>query len=178
MSGQVETDDAVVLLLGAPSERRSLENRIEGITRLEKMVFLLEHESDLAELLAEQAEFKSHNFGPFSSKVYQAVDILAAAGILSDSMKSSDSADDSWEKQEVIGFDQDPYSTRDFDLTDRGKRYYRALIDELPEGTESELAKLKGRFGSLPLRQLIRYVYQKYPQFTDKSRIRDEVMGS
>ena len=174
----VEVDDVVVLLLGAPTTSRTLKGRIEGITRLEKLVFLLERETDFYQLLTETPDFTAHNFGPFSSKIYDAVDVLAAAGLVEDSARISSSTADSWEAKELIGnASGDPYATRDFSLTEKGHRYYAALIDELPKPTESMLSEFKQRFGGLPLRRLIRYVYQRYPEFTEKSIIRDEVLA-
>ena len=173
----VEVDDAIVLLLGAPSGSLARHGRIEGITRLEKLVFLIEHETDVRDLLTEHAAFEPYNFGPFSGKVYQAVDTLVAAGLLEDSAELTTSRDDSWEAERVVGTQPaDPYSTRNFALTDRGRKYYNALIDELPPLTEQLLEEFKTKFGALPLRQLIRYVYKKYPDFTKNSLIRDEIL--
>lgn len=177
-SPPVEVDDVIVLLLGAPSKATALQNRIEGITRLEKLIFLLERETAVGEQLTENSEFVSHNFGPFSEKVYQAVEVLVAAGLLQDSAELSSSTEDSWEIEEIVGTRQaNPYATRNFDLTERGRRYYAALIQDLPKGTETILSDFKGRFGTRPLRQLIRYVYKKYPAYTEKSLIRDEILN-
>lgn len=173
-----EVDDAIVLLLGAPAGSPTLRDRIEGITRLEKLVFLLEQETELGHLLTERPDFIAHNFGPFSAKVYQAVETLEAADLITDSAALSPTEEDSWESDQIIG--EEPatsYTTRDFELTDLGRRYYRALIDELPPGSESAVAEFKDQFGGLPLRHLIRYVYSRYPDLTDKSLIRDEIMG-
>lgn len=173
-----EVDDAIVLLLGAPARSPALRDRIEGITRLEKLVFLLEQETNLGELLTERPEFVAHNFGPFSAKVYQAVETLEAADLITDSAALSPTEEDSWESDQIIG--EEPatsYTTRDFELTDLGRQYYRALIEELPHGVEAAVAEFKDRFGGLPLRQLIRYVYRRYPNLTDKSLIRDEILG-
>lgn len=173
----VEVDDAIVLLLGAPSENAFNPAQIEGITRLEKLLFLLEKESGVSGLLTEDPEFKSHHFGPFSVKVYHAVDVLAAAGLVADSAAVSSSTEDTWESDVVLGIDPDPYATRDISLTPLGRRYYDSLMEDLPSGTESELQQLKDRFVSLPLRQLVRYVYKRYPDFTDKSKIRASVLS-
>ena len=176
-SPKVEVDDVIVLLLGAPSKARALQDRIEGITRLEKLIFLLKQETPIGEQLTEDPEFESHNFGPFSAKVYQAVDVLVSAELLQDSAELSPSTEDTWEIEEVVGTVQaNPYATRNFRLTERGRKYYEALIRDLPRDTESNLADFKARFGGLRLRQLIRYVYKKYPKFTDKSIIREEVL--
>lgn len=175
---ELEVDDAIVLLLGAPSRVPTLRNRVEGITRLEKLLFLLERETPLGEELSENPEFESHNFGPFSSKIYQAVDTLTAAGLLEDSTAIASSTEDAWEAEHLIGTSpSDPYATRNFSLTEKGQRYYKALINELRPGTEDLVERFKQRFAALPLRQLIRYVYQRYPDFTDKSLIRKDILG-
>jgi hypothetical protein len=174
-----EVDDLVVLLLGGPSRSPSVVGKIEGITRLEKLIFLLQQDDDFSSLLTEDAEFVAHNFGPFSSKVYQALDVLAAAGLVLDSSNTSESSDETWELQEVIGVTPgDQYATRDIELTEVGKKYYNALIAELPAGTERRIRSFKDRFALLPLRQLVRFVYMEYPAFTENSLIRDEILGA
>lgn len=183
MGNPIEIDDAIVLLLGArvPGTK---PGEIQGITRLEKLVFLLERETSSKNWLAEDANFEPYNFGPFSQKVYQAVDMLAAAQLIEDSSSPSTDVTDTWEQREGIGLDtgsagqaSDPYRTRDFKLTDRGWRYFEALTKELPGGSISELQQFKRQFGYLPLRQLIRYVYSRYEDFTTKSIIRDDILG-
>lgn len=180
-SPEVEVDDVIVLLLGAPSKVPALRDRMEGVTRLEKLIFLLEQETPIGDQLTEKPEFEPHNFGPFSAKVYQAVDVLVAAEFLQDTAELSPSTEDSWETEELVGTARaeqaDPYATRNFSLTERGRTYYKALIQELPESTETTLSDFKARFGALPLRQLIRYVYKKYPGYTGKSSIRDEILN-
>src|SRR4051812_34877251 len=135
---EIEVDDLVVLLLGAPGPSGE-PGRIEGITRLEKLVFLIEKERKPA-WLTEQADFISHNFGPFSSKIYTAVDTLSAAGLVRDSGSLAESTEDAWETEHVIGErPSDPYATRNFELTELGTRYYKALIEELPTTVSNEL---------------------------------------
>lgn len=175
-----EVDDAVVLVLGAPSTAPSLKDRVEGVTRLEKLLFLLERETPLGSLLTETPDFKAHHFGPFSARVYQAVESLAAAGLVEDSATRTSEllgSEDAWEATNLVYGDDAPYTPREFELTPRGRKYYSALVQELPAEVEGHVSKLKNQFGSLPLRQLIRYVYTQYPDFTTKSKIRDDVLG-
>lgn len=174
---EFEVDDAIILLLGAPSKSPALSNRLEGVTRLEKLLFLLNKETELGKLLTESPDFTAHNFGPFSAKSYQAIDTLVAAGLITDSMRRSNSMDDSWESKFLIGTNEtDEYSTRDFELTELGQKYYRALVSELPTDIEEEIEKFKGKFGFLPLRQLVRYVYKEYPDYAQNSLIREEIL--
>ncbi|WP_314647070.1 hypothetical protein [uncultured Microbacterium sp.] len=174
-----EVDDAVVLLLGAGSGGREQKAQIKGITRLEKLVFLLERETDAGKILTEDPQFKAYNFGPFSQKVYQAVDKLVAAGLLTDSKRLSRSSEDSWEAASLLGVDDvyTDFSTRDFELTDVGREYYGALTEELPNAVVRQAAELRNRFSGWRLRDLVRYVYERYDQFTEKSLIRDDILG-
>jgi len=174
----LETDDAIVLLLGAPGATARAAGRLEGVTRLEKLLFLLENETPAKDWLKESADFVAHNFGPFSAKAYQEIDTLVAAGLVADSASPSDTAEDSWEAQNIIGEDVvDPYATRNFTLTERGRRYYAQLLKELPEEAEEVISDLKRRFGGVPLRRLVRYVYERHPDYTGKSLIRDDILG-
>ena len=173
-------DDAVVLLLGAPAGAGVPPGRLNGITRLEKLVFLLEKETDAPEWLTEDAKFEPYNFGPFSAEVYRAADMLSAAGLLVDSGSKAATDEDTWEQRHAIGGElagDDPYTTRDFELTPRGWRYFEALKADLPDGALDQVASLKQRFGRLPLRQLVRYVYERYDDYTANSVIRDEILG-
>jgi hypothetical protein len=172
----IETDDVVVLLLGAPGGEEP-PGHLDGVTRLEKLVFLVERETPVRSWVTEMADFRSHKFGPFSAKIYKAAEALAAYGLLEDSARESDSEEDRWEAVNVLGAElEDPYTTRTFQLTERGMRYYAALIELLPPDAEEVLRKFKERFATLSLRQLVRYVYERYPDFTDKSEIRDQIL--
>lgn len=182
MAGSFEIDDAIVLLLGAEVPGAS-PGEIKGVTRLEKLIFLLERETNSKEWLQEDAKFEPYNFGPFSQRVYQAVDLLASAQLIEDSDSPASDDLDTWETRSKIGFDEggergrDPYVTRDFKLTPRGWKYFRALESELPSGALTEVSDFKRQFAFLPLRQLVRYVYLRYESFTTKSIIRDAVLG-
>lgn len=172
-----ETDDLVVLLLGAPGG--TTPNRIEGITRLEKLAFLAERETAVGGRLNDPLKFKAHNFGPFSSKIYEAVDVLAGAKLVTDSERSAQDPDDGWEDTTVVyGEDVNPYKTRDFELTERGQRYYAAIAKMVGPEVVNEVSKLKQQFADVPLRTLVRYVYIQHPDFTTKSLIRDDILSS
>lgn len=176
---RLEIDDTIVLLLGAPTKIPSLNCRLSGVTRLEKLVFLIERETRLKDLLDEDTAFIPYNFGPFSAPVYKAVDSLVAYGLLDDSGTFAASDEDSWEQNWVIGVERpDRYTSRNFILTEKGQRYYDALLKEVPKKYITELARFKEHFGPIPLRQLVRYVYLRYPDMTDRSLIREEVLGN
>jgi hypothetical protein len=178
----VEIDDAVVLLLGAPSSLVPLRGHLEGITRLEKLIFLLERETSLGAYLSNDTDFIAYNFGPFSPKVYQEVQTLESAGLLTDSAVPADDTEDAWERLTAIDAvedvrPEDAYTARNFALTELGRRYYDVLASQLPAEVLDELSGFKDRFATLPLRQLVRHVYENYPEYTKRSLIRDDILG-
>jgi uncharacterized protein YwgA len=176
---EFDVDDAVVLMLGADPGPRERRGELRGITRLEKLIFLLEKETDAPSFMTEDPAFEAYNFGPFSRKVYQAIDTLSAAGLIEDSVELSRSNDDQIEASKALGQEviSAPYSTRDLTLTDLGKEYYDALLSELPKSLIDQAARLRQRFAGWSLRDLISYVYRNYNSYTEKSLIRDEILG-
>lgn len=171
----VEVDDVVVMLLGAPG---AAPGRVEGITRLEKLVFLFERESALSELVQESADYKAYLYGPFSRKVYQAVDSLSSAGLVVETTVSSEAVDEAAESEAAIGDESgNDFTARSFELTDDGWDYYRSLLEELPDAAEADLSGFKASYERLPLRRLLRYVYESYPEYTTESVIRDDVLA-
>jgi hypothetical protein len=101
--------------------------------------------------------------------------------MLIDSAKRTTDTEERWEDINVVGLgrDVDPYTERTFQLTTRGLNYYAALISELSRSNPEQVLKsFKDRYARLELTQLVRYVYKAYPEFTDRSEIRDRILGS
>ncbi|UKI19908.1 MAG: hypothetical protein L6V89_01485 [Oscillospiraceae bacterium] len=170
-----------------------LDNKspILGAIRLEKMMFLFNNE--IAPRLKETGldsdklpEFIAYNFGPFSKDVYEQVELFKGIGFLRVTNLMA--------KEELIEADdweEGPFSKEldyaGFQLNDE-KRYYKYQMLDLgadyvskkicPELTAEQLAMLlqfKKKITSLSPKQILRYVYTKYPDFTSNSLIKNEV---
>lgn len=170
-----------------------LDNKspIYGAIRLEKMMFLFNEEiaprlkkSGLdSELLP---EFISYNFGPFSKDVYEQVELFKGIEFIqvTDLKAKEDMIEaDDWEE---LPFD-DGLKNRGFRLNEE-KRYYKyqmlkqggeyvekKILPELSSEQVELLLQFKKKITSLSPKQILRYVYTKYPQYTDNSLIKDEV---
>jgi hypothetical protein len=153
--------------------------RFSGITRLEKLMFLLSEE------LATPASVKPPTFepfklGPFSRQVYDALEVLRSI----DMVEVGDPSDEE-RVSELEGYAADHddadisrvQEPRTFVLTDRGAKVADALIQQLPEDYRLAVTSLVRRYAPMPLAQLLRYVYKQYPTFTTASLIRDQVLG-
>ncbi len=170
-----------------------LDNKspILGAIRLEKMMFLFNNE--IAPRLKETGldsdklpEFIAYNFGPFSKDVYEQVELFKGIGFLQViNLKAKE------ELIEADDWEEGPFS-KELDYTgfqlNEEKRYYKYQMLDLgadyvskkicPELTEEQLAMLlqfKKKITSLSPKQILRYVYTKYPDFTSNSLIKNEV---
>src|SRR2546425_1962281 len=74
----------ILALLYAPDGSGRESAPILGVTRLEKLLFLLTKEAGLLTNAdnEERFSFIPHKFGPFSSEVYDEVDFLEALGLV------------------------------------------------------------------------------------------------
>jgi hypothetical protein len=141
------------------------------------LIFLLESEAGLDAVMTESPDYEAYNYGPFSMKVYESVDVLAAAGLLKVS-GSGTSDGDAFEASQILGSmdsNDEPYTERQFELTSLGRQYYEAVIEELPKWVVPRVSEFKDSFGTLSLRQLVRYVYENHPKMITKSLILEQV---
>jgi len=172
----LDQTDTILLLLGAETADPRQRFRCDGITRLEKLLFLLEHETSFKNEVAEPFTFEAYHYGPYSPEVYSAVDFLKAMRLVEEQQIDIGSGLDASEQAEALDSADinqgSPYVERQLRLTEDGKAVAKVLSTRVsPEGKRA-LTEIKDRYGSMPLRQLLRYVYSSYPDFAEKSRIK------
>jgi uncharacterized protein YwgA len=179
---QLDREDIILLLLEA-NERLLGKPSLNGITRLEKLIFLLEQETEF-EGIARFYVFKAHNFGPFSKEVYEAVEFLESCELIEVGEKPYTSRYASIAEAELLSQISDaemPDTEEDgdvaateklFKFTGDGRKVAKLLrtatLARRPQDV-AELDRVVVKYGSLPLNQLIRYVYRRYPKMTEKS---------
>jgi uncharacterized protein len=179
---KLDREDIVLLVLDA-NQRLFRKEAFNGVTRLEKILFLLAKETSF-EGVADFYQFKPHNFGPFSKEAYEAVDFLASCGLIEVRDKSYPSyyagVGEASLREEIDASsegDDDEQSTvtateKLFSLTDDGRKVAVIMRDAVksrrPKDIE-ELDRIMIRYANLPLNQLIRYVYSRYPEMTGNS---------
>ena len=179
---QIDREDIVLLLLEA-NERILGRDYLNGITRLEKLLFLLDRETDF-EGIGEFYQFEPHNFGPFSKEVYEAVEFLSACDLVDVREKTYSSVYTNSDEAKLLSeISEGPVSfelgqtdvevtEKQFALTDDGRKVARIIRDAVRKKRKDDVEQLDAitrRFGSMPLNQLIRYVYRQHPDMTVKS---------
>jgi uncharacterized protein len=164
--------DLILLLLAAPGATQP-RNHLNGITRLEKLLFLADRETDVPRMIESPFPFTPYHYGPYSREVYEAVDLLEEADLISEERVFEGQALDEMEELEAVQTQSEGVERR-FSLTANGQAVANLLADRNRPAFEA-LTEIKSRYGGMPLRQLIRYVYSRYPDFASVSRIRDQV---
>lgn len=177
---QLDQTDTILLLLAAETSNPRGRFRCDGITRLEKLVFLLKHETDFDTEVADPFTFEPYHYGLYSREIYDAVDFLKAMQLMSERQVDVSSGLDVSEEVEALDAydslaEQEQYIERQLELTEDGKAVAKVLSTRVSTKGKDALTTIKDRYGTMPLRQLLRYVYDRYPAYAEKSRIRDAI---
>jgi len=168
-SKQLEKEDTLLLLFLALSGSKT-QHKIAGITRVEKLMYLLQEETGFSGKRQDKFDFKAWKFGPFSQEIYQSIDLLSSLTLVDVEERELANYVDYMERDELVETDQEePRVEKVFSLTARGKKVAEALQKTISPKDWEELTKLTHKFERVPLTSLIQYVYHKYPETTSKS---------
>lgn len=185
--------DILLLLLYSPGVKDRPNEPIVGRTRIVKMLFLFRREAlkdfrRSTEINEENFyEFFPWRFGPFSRDVYDDLTFFT----LRDFMETTDATEDAlpesaaewemWLTSSEADLD-DPsvvdYSEQTFKLTAKGDAWTAKLYDTLTPQQRTILREFKKKLQRTPLRAILKYVYEQYPDMIDKSEIREDVLGT
>ncbi|MDE0120295.1 MAG: DUF4065 domain-containing protein [bacterium] len=165
--------DLVLMLMGAPTKHEQAIHRINGITRLEKLLFLADKEAHVQDNIVDRLSFVAYHYGPYSHAIYKAIELLKEAEfIVEDREIDMASVDDI--EEVITGVYEEGSIERRFRLTETGLAVAELLGRKFPEVWQG-LTAIKERYADLSLQSLIRYVYTAYPTYAEQSRIRDKV---
>jgi uncharacterized protein len=179
--------DLMLLMLGAPTDDPEQDGRCAGITRLEKLVYLVEEDSDFRRVAREPAaelHFKPYHYGPYTREIYDALDLLIGIGLVNEHRVATGTSLDVAEELDeldpldlgVLGPDTEtPYVERTLELSNKGRYVANVLAERVGGDAVAEISGVKDRYGRMPLRQLLRHVYREHSDMTTRSRIKDKL---
>lgn len=134
------------------------EDPIEGRTRLQKMVFVIQQELiESGELREDQLyEFFAYDYGPFSKELAEDIDRMI---------------DDDLLDEDDIEYDDEGNVKYLYTVEDAGKDILRSEKDEEVADEVIDLARhVKRRFNEdLSLPEVIDEVYEEYPEYAENS---------
>ena len=169
---------------GKPPDSRS-SGEIAGITRLEKLLFILKmDEGLLTDVLREDNfNFVPFRMGPWTNEVYDEVDFLESLGLLKKRTGKRRSAADAVHDDELFEavilekYQEDAAYTNHtaevFSLTAEGREKAQAVWNRLSDEEKQKIISVKRKFNNMNLTQFLRYVYKKHPEYTAESEIKD-----
>lgn len=166
---------------------------IKGAVRLTKMMFLFEKQ--IAPALKERGlesdklpEFFAYNYGPFSKDIYQQLDLFKSINFIKiedisseeelssvDNMIENEFVDECFEGDIELKTESNYWLYR---IADEGCGFVESeLLPNIKKEHQSLLEQFKRKITNMPIKKLLHYVYTKYPEYTDKSLIREEVLS-
>jgi hypothetical protein len=185
--------DIMLLLLYSPGRGEQPNESIVGRTRLVKMLFLfkeeaMQHFKAELDIPADKFyQFFAWNFGPFSRDVYDDLTFFTLRGFVKSAEVEEDALPESaaeWEawldcaksaaEEEYIS----EFKEESFSLTTKGVAFAAELYENLSPPQRKLLKEFKKRTCAVPLRALLKYVYENYEQMTEKSTIKEEILGN
>jgi len=148
---EISIEEFIMFILG-------LVNRpIIGRIVLFKEVFLF-YDKLKKRLKIQDPIFFSYRYGPYSVLLAQVIDMMEFAGL-------------------IIRHGRRGSKKERFELTDKGKRIAKKLIEKLKEKLGEDeitnLIKMRKGLDQLGTEGILRYVYQNYPDFGKRSEIAD-----
>jgi uncharacterized protein YwgA len=176
--------DVLIVLLYSEGSEGKIGEPIEGITRLDKIMYLLSKSPEFAAIINKGYQFEADNFGPFAPELFDDVEALKQEDVVRvvSERKTRDkieTIDEEYvekviDKENVISWKS--YPVEKYELTDSGKRVGSLLCNSLTIKQKEELKRIKSVFGVMNLNSLLHYVYSKYPELTGKSVIKERVL--
>jgi hypothetical protein len=184
--------DVLLLLLYSPGKGDGPNEPIVGRTRLVKMLFLFKSEVLPHFMRGTEIDEKNFyqffpwDFGPFSTQVYDDLTFFILSEFIESAPTDEESLPESaaeWEKwmaQSGVSQQLDevnPYEEEEFKLTPKGAEFTKRLYDALSKSQQQLLKEFKARLSRAPLRAILKYVYTRYEEMTDRSKITGEILG-
>ena len=171
-----DATDLVIAVLYAKGKSGKFNEPIDGITRLQKLVFLLQNGYGPKELVSEAKRYgyEPYKMGPFAEGLQNDLNDLLAAGIVLTRRLEywlPDDTDASPRGTFGMRTKTKQVESMRYYLSELGEEIGKDLWAQLDSGYRSELVEFKTFFNALTLRQLLIFTYEKFPKFTSESII-------
>lgn len=175
----------LLMLLASSGAKGKVAEPIQGTTRLQKLLFLLENEGGLRATTGPDFEFTAYKFGPVSKDLYDDLEKLENLGLLATDPIATPT--DAELDEYGLAFDdlmgeereesKESFEEKRFRITPEGQKWLKLHLNENDSAESMErIRKVKGKYGSLSLQDLLKQVYTRYPKMTTASEIKDRVL--
>ncbi len=156
---------------------------VEGITRLDKLMFMLSKTQEFVTLFENDYEFTPYNFGPYATELLDDIEALGEEGFIqcntAGHQKSATETRDAESIDEETGEEDVSwvmYPFQSYSLTSDGVEAAERLYNSMTSKQKSKILEIKRTFNRMPLTSLLKYVYEEFPESASKSLIRDDIL--
>ena len=189
----INRKDLILLVLGV-DVKDDFGEGINGITRLQKFLYLLEREENLKPN-ANGFEFVAYKAGPYSAKLYDDLEFLENLSLITSEVSGEategEAAEVEMSFEELMGdctdtvegkisdalMTADVYEERRYRLTENGKNRVEKLFQRGEyEPVVNGIRRIKSKFGKYSLNDLLYYIYTKYDEMATESEIKDKIL--
>lgn len=153
-SEKINPLDLIMLILGN-------QNEIYGYTRFIKYLFLV-HQSKIFPKDKIDLQWKPHHYGPY----YDDFDGLV-----------KNLSNDNYLKME----EQTTFSgncTTKFLITIKGRKFFQSICKKFSKNELNDLSSLIKNIQKKSLYDLLKFVYEQYPEYTKNSKIKDKILDN
>ncbi|MGO9754897.1 MAG: hypothetical protein ACLP8S_17535 [Solirubrobacteraceae bacterium] len=159
--------DLMVLLLHATNTRE--QDAIRGMTRLQKLLFVIEQTID-----SQTGGFYAYNYGPFNEGVNDAARALALAGFLKGAEPATAGPPSFAEMIATASERAGPREPEEFVLNEQGHEAAERLrrSNRAYEQLFERIREIRAQWDTP---DLVDRVYETWPQYAERSVIKDEV---
>lgn len=180
----------ILLMLIGLDERSGWSGPIGGMTRLQKLLYLLQQEEGL-EPKGEWYEFLPYKAGPYSPDIYDDLEFLENLGLITSEVAGEPSEAEAAEL-EALNFEAlmgnedeseegvgtpDAYEEHRYRITEKGKHHIEELLSKSEyQPINNGIRKIKSKYGKYSLNDLLHHVYKKYPDMTVESEIKNKIL--
>lgn len=170
LAGRPSMKDLMVLLLHSPD--RKGDDAIRGMTRLQKLLFVIEQK-----LAAENSHFYAYDYGPYSDQVPDIVEALKLAGFLRGSGGVRAEMPSFAEMVATAEERSGPRANEAIALSDRGHEAAERLrqSNRAYDQLFAYIREVRKEWDTPQLDELVDRVYADWPKYADRSLIHEEV---
>jgi hypothetical protein len=181
--GVENSTDILIVLLYAPGKSGKPNEPVDGITRLQKLMFLLQQGEGPKQLVSDAMAYgyKPYKMGPYAPELQRDLNDLQSAGIVHTQRldywlpDDGDAPSGAGSDAESSGREKRVESLR-FSLTDEfGMQVGGDLWKTLSAKQQDAMSQFKKFFNALTLRQLLIFTYERFPDFTTESTIKSQL---
>ncbi len=175
----------LLMLLAAKGYRGEDAEAIQGTTRLQKLLFLVEREASLKAKEGTDFKFEAWKYGPVSKELYDDLEKLENLGLLESEPVSAPSSPEIDEYglsfDDLMGDEEsqarENSEEKTYRLSEKGIEWVRKnLTDKSRAQAFDKIRRIKEKYGALSLQDLLHYVYTKFPDMTTASEIKARVL--